>query len=275
MDILISGASTGIGRACAVHMARLGNVVWAGVRSQNSFDEISRLNVKGLRPVILDVANSDSIASAVSEIRKRSGMLSGLVNNAGVAVGGPIEALTMKEWHHQFQVNFFGVVELTRECLPLLRESKGRIVNMSSISGRIATPFLGPYASSKFALEAFSDSLRRELRSHAVRVSVIEPGAIKTPIWEKSLSTGSRARAELSGEMEQVYGPSLNRFFKYLDELAANGGPVSLVTKAVEHALCSSSPRSRYPVGRGIKTLSRLTGWLPDSLIDRLLRANP
>ena len=273
MDILISGASTGIGRACAVHLARLGHQVWAGVRSQKSFDEVARLNVQGLRPVILDVTSSESIQTCLSEVKKGSGMLSGLVNNAGIAVGGPVEGLPMKDWRYQFDVNFFGVVELTREALPLLRESKGRIVNMSSISGRIASPFLGPYASSKFALEAFSDSLRREVRPLGIHVSIIEPGAIRTPIWDKSLSTGSRARTELSAGVEQVYGRSLDRFFEYLDDLGKNGGPVTLVTAAVEHALCARSPRTRYPVGRGIATLSRLSRWLPDSVVDRLLRA--
>lgn len=273
MDILISGASTGIGRDCAVHMSRLGHTVYAGVRSQKSFDDISRLNVRGLAPIFLDVTDSKSIADAVSEVKKKSGMIAGLVNNAGIAVGGPIEGLTMKDWRRQFDVNFFGLIELTRSVLPLLRESKGRIVNISSISGRIASHFLAPYAASKFALEAFSDSLRREVLPLGIKVSVIEPGAIQTPIWEKSIGEGLQLRAELSPELIQVYGAKADRFFNYLDKIGRNGAPVSIVTKAVEHSLCARMPRTRYPVGRGIGTLSRLSGVLPDSLLDRLLGA--
>ncbi|MGZ3722786.1 MAG: SDR family oxidoreductase [Bdellovibrionales bacterium] len=273
MDVLISGASTGIGRACAVHLARKGAIVWAGVRTQKSFDEITRMNVQGLKPIFLDVTDSKSINSALSELKKKSGTLFGLVNNAGVAIGGPVEGVTMENWRRQFDINFFGQIELTQACLPLIRESKGRILNMSSISGRIAGPFMGPYSASKYALEAFSDSLRREVRKYGVRVSIIEPGPIKTPIWEKSVAVGAEQKAELSQEMLSLYGDSLDKFLKEMAKYSVTAAPVALVVKAVEHALSSHHPKTRYPVGRGMTMAAHISNVMPDSWMDRIIRS--
>jgi NAD(P)-dependent dehydrogenase (short-subunit alcohol dehydrogenase family) len=273
MDILISGASTGIGKACAIHLARKGAVVWAGVRSRKSYDEILKLNVQGLKPVFLDVTDSQSIAAAVSEVKKKSGTLFGLINNAGIAIGGPVEGVRMENWRKQFDINFFGQIELTQACLPLIRESKGRILNMSSIAGRIASPYMGPYSASKFALEAFSDSLRREVRRYGVRVSIIEPGAIKTPIWEKSVAVGHEHKAELSEEVQSLYGGSLDKFLKELVKYTESGAPVAVVVKAVEHALSSAVPKIRYPVGRGISLAAQLVNVVPDAWIDQIIRA--
>lgn len=272
MEILISGASTGIGKACAVHMARLGHTVFAGVRTQKDFDGLTKANVKGLTPVFLDVTDGASIRECVSAIIKQAGTLHALVNNAGVAMGGPVEAVSMEDWRKQFDINFFGAIELTQACLPLLRESKGRIVNMSSISGRIAFPFMGPYASSKFALEAASDSLRRELLRHGVKVMVIEPGAIATPIWEKSKSESLGKTAKYPQAILDVYGASLNKFSQLIDDTTAKAAPVSMVTAAVEHALTARRPRTRYPVGKGIKTSAVLSRLLPDRLMDKVFR---
>ncbi len=273
MDVLISGASTGIGRASAVHLARKGAVVWSGVRTQKSFDELTRMNVQGLKPIFLDVTDSKSIADAVSEIKKKSGTLFGLVNNAGIAVGGPCEGVAMKNWRKQFDINFFGQIELTQACLPLIRESKGRILNMSSISGRIAGPFMGPYAASKYALEAFSDSLRREVRKYGVRVSIIEPGPIKTPIWEKSVAGAAEQKAELSAEMLSLYGSSLDKFLNVAAKYSETASPVALVVSAVEHALSSHSPKTRYPVGHGMRIAAHISNVMPDAWMDRLIRA--
>jgi NAD(P)-dependent dehydrogenase (short-subunit alcohol dehydrogenase family) len=270
MDILISGASTGIGRACAVHLARKGHNVWAGVRTQKAVDEIARLNVQGLSPIFLDVTDSKSIASAVSVVKKKSGTLHALINNAGIAVGGPIEGLSLDKWRRQFDINFFGLIELTQACLPMLRESKGRVLNMSSLSGRIATPFLGPYAASKFALEAFSDSLRREMRRFDVKVCIIEPGPIKTPIWEKSV--GESLNTEISPDIKSLYGESIDKFVSFMRKTGETAVPVSVVVKAVEHALTARSPQTRYPVGRGIKIAARAANVIPDKWLDRLLQ---
>ena len=272
MDILISGASTGIGRATAVHMARTGHQVWAGVRTERSFEDLVKMNVRGLHPLYLDVVDSQSIADAVSLVRKRAGTLYALINNAGIAVSGPVEGLSMEAWREQFDINFFGLIELTKICLPLLRESKGRIVNISSISGRVASPFLSPYATSKFAVEAFSDSIRRELRPFGVRVAVIEPGPINTPIWKKSLAVGHQRKSDLPQEILELYGPAIERFTAAMEQSELEASPVQMVVKAVEHALLSSYPKTRYPVGRGIGTMAIVAKHLSDGWLDKLLR---
>lgn len=272
MDILISGASTGIGKACAIHLARTGHTVWAGVRTQKNFDDITKMNVRGLQAVFLDVTSADSIRDCVSTLTKKSGTLHGLVNNAGIAIGGPIEAVSIEDWRRQFECNVFGAIALTQACLPLLRESKGRIVNMSSISGCIAAPFLGPYAASKFALEAFSDTLRREMLPFGVKVSIVEPGAIATPIWEKAKTEGLGSIDDYPSSVREVYGAALARFAQQLEKATRRAGPVSLVTAAVEHALVAGTPRTRYPVGRGIRTSSVLARVIPDTLMDRVIR---
>lgn len=272
MEILISGASTGIGRACAVHMASLGHQVWGGVRSQKSFQDLTKMNVRGLRPIFLDVTEEKSITDAVSLIKKESGTLHALVNNSGIAVGGPIEGLSLADWRRQFEVNFFGLIALTQACLPLLRESKGRIVNMSSMSGRLASPYLAPYASSKFALEAFSDSLRRELYRFGVQVAIIEPGAINTPIWKKSIADGVELKAEMSNEVMEVYGTPIDQFFKAMEKTERGSSPVGVVVRAVEHALLSRTPRTRYPVGKYVNLLTRAAAVLPDKWMDGILR---
>lgn len=271
MDILISGASTGIGRAASIHMARLGHTVWAGVRSQKSFDELTRMHVKGLHPVVLDVCDEESIVACVSQIKKTSGMLHALVNNAGIAVGGPLEGVSMDDWRRQFETNVFGQIRVTQECLPLLRESKGRIVNISSVSGKLASPFMGPYTASKHALEAISDSLRRELKTLGVKVIVVEPGAIATPIWEKSKSEARPKLEGLDPALKEVYEPIMNKFLTSLDKVIAKASPVSLVTRAIEHALLSRMPKSRYPVGPGIRAAIFLSGTLPDTWVDKLI----
>src|SRR5689334_6739039 len=177
--ILVTGASTGIGRATALELARRGATVYAGVRDPAAVDGL------GLTPVELDVTDAEQVAALSTRLER----LDGLVNNAGIAVTGPLEHLPLDEVRRQLEVNALGQLAVTQACLPALRAARGRIVNMSSISGRVAFPMFGPYAASKFALEAFSDSLRRELRGSGVDVVVIEPGGVTTPIWERGLGT--------------------------------------------------------------------------------------
>jgi len=271
MEILISGASTGIGRASAVHLARKGHSVWAGVRSQKSFDEIQKLNVQGLTPVFLDVCDEKSIDACISTIKKSGGILHGLVNNAGIVVGGPIEAVSLEDLRYQFEVNVFGQVRVTQLCLPLLRESKGRIVNTSSIAGRLASPFMGPYSASKFAFEGLTDSLRREVRRQGIHVSLVEPGPIATPIWKKSINTAKTKAHKYSKEIQEVYGKGMAVFEQRVSSAEKRASPVSTVVNAIEHALTSRRPRTRYPVGRGIKLLSYVANTVPDSVLDRVL----
>lgn len=271
MVILISGASTGIGKSTAIHLARLGHTVWAGVRSEKSAEDIRRLNVQGLSPVLLDVTDDRSVREAVGRIRKESGVLHALINNAGIVVSGPVEAVSIDEWRRQFEVNVLGQIRLTQLCLPLLRETRGRIVSTSSISGKIAAPFLGPYAASKFALEAISDSLRRELKPQGIFVIVIEPGPIDTPIWRKSRAVNEASEKKYSDELRSIYAEGIAKFKKLIDQSERQAAPVALVIKAIEHALFSRRPRTRYPVGPGIDVASKLAGVLPDRLLDTLI----
>lgn len=271
MEILISGASTGIGKASAVHLARKGHSVWAGVRSEKSFEDIKKLNVQGLKPIYLDVCDEKSMESCVSEIRKRAGILHGLVNNAGIVVGGPLEAVTMEDLRMQFEVNVFGQIRVTQLCLPLLRESKGRIVNTSSIAGRLASPFMGPYSASKFAFEGITDSLRREVRRQGIHVSLVEPGPIATPIWEKSLNTAKTRVGKYSKEIQEVYGRSIEKFHTRVSTAEKRSSPVRVVVVAIEHALTARTPRTRYPVGRGIKFLAYAANAIPDRWLDRMM----
>src|SRR5262245_5535409 len=182
--IVITGASSGIGRA--MRLDQLGFHVFAGVRNPADGDALKSKSSERLSPVLLDVTSEDSIARAARSIGDAP--IAGLVNNAGIAVGGPLEMVPIPLWRKQFEVNVIGQVAVTQAFLPLLRVGRGRIVNIGSIAGRSALPFTSPYCSSKFALEGLSDSLRMELRQWGISVSIVEPGSIRTPIWEKSLA---------------------------------------------------------------------------------------
>ncbi len=269
--VLITGASSGIGRACALHMDRRGWQVFAGVRRQSDARSLEREASRRLVPIILDVTQSVQIRKAVRVVQRAVGEagLSGLVNNAGIPYGGPIEFLDLDQFRKAWEVNFLGIVALTQAFVPLLRSGAGRIVNMSSISGLVASPFLSPYTTSKFALEAFSDALRVELSPWKIRVAVIEPGAIDTPIWDKSSKLAGTLLSEIPSSGMRLYGAVLEPFQA---SLAAHGVSVEVVAKAVAHALTSSRPHTRYRVGREAFAVGILR-LLPDSLRDRFFRS--
>ncbi len=246
--VVITGASTGIGRAIALYMDRLGWRVFAGVRRRSDAVSLREEGSDRLVPVTLDVTDPASIQAAfqiVSDDVGASG-LSGLVNNAGIPYGGPVEYLSLDEVRREFEVNFFGVIAVTQAFLPLLRRGIGRVVNMSSIGGMVVSPFLSPYCSSKFALEALSDCLRMELKPWHIEVSVIQPGAIDTPIWSKG---GTILRELISaappGGLE-LYGNAITAMESHI---APHGASAEAVARAVAHALTSNHPRTRYPIG--------------------------
>ena len=189
--VVVTGASTGIGEACALRLDKLGFTVFAGVRKDSDAEKLKQKASPRLTPIFLDVTDPESIASAVKIVTQIVGDrgLFGLVNNAGISIPSPLELIPIAEFQQQMQVNVTGQLAVTQAFLGLLRLRKGRIVNMGSISGRSATPFLGAYNISKFALEGFTDVLRMELRPWGISVSIIEPGAIATPIWEKSFAS--------------------------------------------------------------------------------------
>ncbi|MEX2162084.1 MAG: SDR family oxidoreductase [Anaerolineales bacterium] len=270
--VLITGASTGIGEACALYFAERGWRAFAGVRKPKDARRLAAASAN-ITPLILDVTKPRDLAQALSRVRKAVGRrgLQGLVNNAGIAVAGPLEFLPMAELRRQLEVNFFAQVAVTQAFLPLLRSGKGRIANISSIGGRVAGPFLTPYSSSKFALEAFTDGLRRELRPWSIHVASVQPGAIATPIWEKSLLMAKRTRAKLPRRAEALYGRAMQRMADAAERDGTHGVPPLLVARHVWHALTARRPRTRYAPGQGTALTLWLLRWLPDSFIDWLL----
>ncbi len=268
--VLVTGASTGIGRATALYLKARGFRVFASVRKEKDAADLP-----GATPVVLDVTDAESIRAASDSVSRALGdeALAGLVNNAGIAVTGPLEFLEMSDVRRQFEVNVFGPVLVTQAFLPLLRRANGgRIVNMSSISGRIAAPLLGPYSMSKFALEAFSDALRRELEPFGLSVSVVEPGVIKTPIWDKGVDSSKERFARMPARAHQFYGGRIETLRALAEEMGESGAPAEEVAKAVHHALVSRRPKTRYLVGRDAKLTAKLAWLLPDRAIDRILR---
>lgn len=271
-QVLITGASTGIGEACVHYLAQREWHVFAGVRKPADAERLAKAS-PNITPVYLDIRKSDEIAKAVDQIRaavEKEG-LQGLVNNAGIALAGPIEFLDMGELRRQHEVNFLAHVAVTQACLPLLRLGRGRVVNMSSISGRVTSPFLIPYSSSKFALEAFTDGLRRELRPWRLHVASVEPGAIATPIWDKSLDTAEHARAEMPAQAEALYGPAMQTMLARAKGAAQRGVTPEVVARDVWHALSAARPRTRYAPGRGTALAIAALRWLPDSVVDWIL----
>ena len=270
--VLITGASTGIGKCCALQLDQLSFRVFAGVRKAVDGDALKEEASGLLQPVLIDVTDTASIKQAVETIAVSVGEvgLVGLVNNAGIAVPGPLEFLPLDHIRHQFEVNVFGQLAVTQACLPLLRQGTGRIVNMSSMSGRIALPFIGPYSASKFALEAFSDSMRLELRRWGITVSIIEPGAIKTPIWEKTIKTGSQILDNLPPKAYEFYGSIIKNLPINAQKSGNRGVPPEKVALAVIHALTAPTPKARYIVGKDARfaitfawlTPYRLRDWL-------------
>src|SRR5512135_480609 len=210
-SVVITGASTGIGRACALHMDALGWRVFAGIRKDSDAASLRSDASARLVPVYLDVTDARSITAAVDAVSNLVGAsgLSGLVNNAGIPYGGPVEYLALDRVRHLYEVNFFGVIAVTQAFLPLVRRARGRIVNMSSVGGMVSAPFVSPYASSKFALEALSDSLRMELHPWHIEVSSIQPGAIDTPIWNKAGNVLQGLVQDVPSQGLKLYGDAI------------------------------------------------------------------
>jgi len=229
--------------------------------------------VPGLQPVLLDVTDQSSIDSTAKFIRSRThGALDGLVNNAGIAVGGPVEGLGLDEWRRQFEVNLFGQVAVTTAMLPLLRAVRGRIVFISSNSGIVSTPLLAPYCASKHALEALGFALREELRPQGIRVSMVLPGAIATDIWDKAESTAVQLEQELSSEIQDRYAVPIERLKRAITAQSAAGIPADEVAEVVEGALTARRARPRYYVGSDAKSSAPLARLLPSSALAALLR---
>lgn len=268
--VLVTGASTGIGEDAALTLAREGYRVIAGVRRTEDGEALKVKSKENLEYQILDVTNPDQIVN-IAEYLKKNGGLDVLINNAGIAVAGPLEFISMDQMRKQFEVNVFGLLAVTQACLGMLRESKGRVVNVGSISGKLASPFVGPYAASKFAVEAMSDSLRMELQEWGIQVSLIEPGPIKTPIWEKSKANSEADFQKLGPIALELYGSRLKSMIKMAEKLSKISIPVENVSRAILHAVMSSSPKTRYVVGTNARIQGVLARFIPDRLRDKMI----
>jgi len=254
--VLVTGASTGIGRATALALAPT-HTVLAGVRRLEDAPP-------GTTAVELDVTNPEHVAK-LREIAQ----LDALVNNAGIAVTSPLEYLPLDELRRQFEVNVIGQLAVIQAVMARLRDARGRIVNISSISGRVALPLYGPYAASKFALEALSDALRREQRE--VKVIVVEPGAIATPIWDRGIATADAIWDAVPQEGHQRYGKLVSTLRDRAKELGTTGMPVEDAAAVIVHALAAEKPRTRYVIGRQAKVQATIGRLLPDRASDALL----
>ena len=268
---LITGASTGIGRACALDLDRRGFTVFATIRRAEDGEALAAEASKRLRPIFLDVTDRDSIHAAAATVADAVGEagLDGLVNNAGIAMAGPLEAMDIERLRRQLDVNVTGQVAVTQAFLPLLRAAQGRIVNMGSIGGLSVIPFVGAYCASKFALEALTDALRMELKPWGMEVSIIEPGSVATPIWRKGVA---HAEASIEGQAsaETLYGTTMDRMRKVIQGTGEEGAPPQAVAEVVHHALTARRPKTRYLVGR-MAHVRALLQRLPDRLRDRLI----
>jgi NAD(P)-dependent dehydrogenase (short-subunit alcohol dehydrogenase family) len=273
MHVLITGASTGIGEACARWLDRQGHHAIAGVRRDADARRLREGASERLTTVLLDVTDAASIANARSEVERQTAGrgLGGLVNNAGIAVAGPLEHVPLDAFRHQLEVNVTGQVAVTQAFLPLLRAARGRIVLMGSIGGRMSTPFLAPYCASKFALEAIADSLRVELQPWGIHVAIVEPGSIATPIWNKSDESTSATLAGAAAALERDYGRAMAAVREAAAATGRRGLPAEIVAQAVEHALTAPSPRTRYLVGRDARIRALLMRFVPDRVRDRLI----
>lgn len=271
-SVVVTGASTGIGEATALRLDRLGLRVFAGVRKPADGDRLRATASERLTPVSIDVVDADSIDQAAAEVAELTGgRLSGLVNNAGVAVSAPLEFVPLDELRRQLEINVVGQIAVTQAFLPMLRSARGRIVNIGSVGGRIALPLLGPYNASKFALEALTDCLRRELRPWGMQVAIVEPGGIATPIWDKSGVAADGLLASMPPRVEELYGRLIAAIRKEAEKTGRTGLPPSAVAEAVEHALTADKPRTRYLIGREAKARVAISRLIPDRAFDALI----
>ncbi len=273
--VVVTGASTGIGRATALRLDREGYRVFAGVRRLSDGQALRELGSERIVPLLLDVTDAEAIATAASEVEAAVGGsgLVGLVNNAGIAIGGVLEFLEIDQLRRQLEVNLIGTVAVTRAFLPAIRRATGRIVNISSDSGILSTPFMAPYCASKFGLEAVSDALRRELRPWRIPVVIVEPGAIATPIWDKARPHAREFRAALPDDARGLYGDMFDKVEAYVDKQAASAIPAEAVAEVVYRGLTARRPRLRYPVGYDAKITKWMTRLLPARVVDAVVAA--
>jgi NAD(P)-dependent dehydrogenase (short-subunit alcohol dehydrogenase family) len=267
--VVVTGASTGMGAATARQLARQGFHVLAGVRRDQDADAIRS---PGIEPVIVDITNPDHIESLAHRVRAdpRGRVLRALVNNAAVQANVPIEVLAIQEWRRMFEVNLFGQVAVTQALLPALLESKGRVLNISSVGGTIAMATYGPYAATKFAFEAVSDALRRELAPHGVDVIVIRPGAVRTEMLGRAIAAADGLVSAMTPDQNRRYGALVQAVNRQAMASTESGMSADAAASMIARAVTVRRPRTRYPVGRDAAVITRMVRFLPDRALDRI-----
>jgi NAD(P)-dependent dehydrogenase (short-subunit alcohol dehydrogenase family) len=268
--ILITGASSGIGFATALAAARAGIRVYAGARNARDAERLRAY--EGVLPVEIDVTEPRTMLAAAHRLREDGAALMGLVCNAGIAIGGPTESVPLHEWRRVFDVNCVGAVATVQAVLPLLREQPSRIVLVGSVSGRVAFPYMAPYAASKFALRAIADALRVELAPSNILVTLIEPGSVKTPIWAKGRAMSEEMHARLTPEMPRYYADAVDTLVNGIEGEERSGMPAEDVATAILQALTQPRPPAHRMLGASARFASFI-GLLPAALRDRVLRA--
>jgi len=270
LNVLVTGASSGIGRAAALEHAKRGHRVFAAARRAGELEALARANHR-IEAVPVDVTEASSVSAAATRVdRLTDGYgLDALVNAAGYALGGPVEALSGEAVQHQFQTNVFGLLDVTRAFLPRMRERRaGRIVNVSSVVGRVVFPGMGVYSASKFAIEALSDALRMELAPFGVNVVLVEPGFVKTDI-----GAASERQAAGFAPAGAGYEELIARTTEFVGrQVAENSIPAERVGSQIADVVEARSPRARYMLPVGGKLLVGLLGALPDGAADRAKR---
>ena len=269
---IITGASSGIGAATARELARRGFHVLAGVRRGQDADAIRG---PGIEPLIIDITSPDHIRALADRVHgdPQGRAVRALVNNAAVALNAPVEAFAIDEWRRLFEVNLFGHIALTQTLLPALIRSKGRVVNISSVGGKTAMATYGPYAATRFALEAVSDSLRREIAPFGVQVVVVEPGAVRTGLVDRAIATAHELASTMTFEQSQRYGGLIQAITAQAASFTESGLPAEAVAKVIAKAVTARKPRTRYTVGRDAALLTLLARILPDRILDSVLAA--
>lgn len=268
--VLVTGAARGIGRATALRLAAAGWDVVAGVRNPADAEQLVGAAGRPITPVTLDITDSEQVAALAQTLPER---LDALVNNAGVVVGGPVEAVPPSELRRQLEVNVVGQAAVTQVALPRLRSSRGRIVFVSSLSGRVATPMMGAYNASKFALEGMADALRMELAPWGIRVVIVEPAQTDTDLWRRADDDLDGAVATLSDEHRGLYAKHIEGFRKTIPRSQRMAKPVDTVAATIEKALSAPRPKARYVVGTGPRAQALMAKLMPTPMLDRLLSA--
>lgn len=271
--VVVTGASTGMGATTARELARRGFHVLAGVRQDSDADPIRATNIE---PVILDITRPDHVKALAERIAADPAHrpLRALVNNAGIAVNAPVETLPIAGWRRQFEVNLFGQIAVTQALMPALLASSGRVVNISSVGGKVAMATYGAYAGTKFALEAVSDALRREIAPLGVQVVIVEPGGVRTQMSARGIATANDLAADMTHEQSNRYGPLVQAIVAQAADFARNGLSAEKAALVIARAVTDRRPRTRYTVGRDAALLTRLSRILPDRVLDRILAAN-